>query len=96
MFSRPSCRFVSPLLVRSPKSRSRVAAVSPLRSPDAPCFSLSFSLSRLQVDSHFIHLDVSHGAGRDMGFDQGLGRHWVTASVIVLAHGRNQGGLWWN
>lgn len=38
----------------------------------------------------FIHLDVSHGAGGGMRFDQGLRRHWAAASVIGLAHSRIQ------
>ncbi len=36
-----------------------------------PMLSDSLCLSRLQVCSRFIHLDVSHGAGGGIRFDQG-------------------------
>lgn len=48
----------------------------------------------LQVLARFIHLDVSHGAGGGMRFDQDLRRHWGDASVIGLAHSRIQTGAY--
>lgn len=80
------------------KFRALFSLLWALQGPDLPLLlyssllllSVGLRLSCLQVVARFIHLDVSHGAGGGMRFDQDLRRHWAAASVIGLAHSRIQ------